>query len=315
MSGSFALALAVNMITAALLVLPAAVALFTVRHGPRGGLLMIAPLVALAGVAAGPTGAAMIAVSMGGVGLALWHYGRRPIRLETLFAGLASIFLLGTVGIFFLAQLLAGVSPLETAYAVLDQIRLSFDVYTRMLTESVGSAQLDRVQQLEAAKAMWVWGMFRLAPSLAVIAAAVLGLGNFLLVRNALPVLFGLELNRWRAPDAAIWAVLGPGLGLLPYLILTLLKKDTGAVLSIFYVSLNLLIIGLAPYLIQGLAVMSFFLKRWRLPRFLRGLTYFIVLSQGLVPMVAALGLMEFWTDFRGRALVPRPRSNDEENQ
>jgi len=315
MSGSFALALAANLITAALLVLPAAVAIFTVRHGPRGGLLMIAPLVALAGFTAGPTGAAVIAASMGGVGLALWHYGRRPIRLETLFAGLASIFLLGTVGIFFLAQFAAGVSPLETAYVVLDQIHLSFDAYTQMLTESVGSAQLDRVQQLEAAKAMWVWGMFRLAPSLAVIAASVLVLVNFLLVRNALPVLFGLELNRWRAPDTAIWAVLGPGLGLLPYLILNLLKKDTGDVMTIFYVSLNLLIIGLVPYLIQGLAVMSFFLKRWRLPRFLRGLTYFIILSQGLVPMVAALGLMEFWTDFRGRALVPRRRPNDEENQ
>ncbi|HPQ68750.1 MAG TPA: DUF2232 domain-containing protein [bacterium] len=315
MSGSIALALAANLITAALLVLPAAVAIFTVRHGPRGGLLMIAPLVALAGFTAGPTGAAVIAASMGGVGLALWHYGRRPIRLETLFAGLASIFLLGTVGIFFLAQFAAGVSPLETAYVVLDQIHLSFDAYTQMLTESVGSAQLDRVQQLEAAKAMWVWGMFRLAPSLAVIAASVLVLVNFLLVRNALPVLFGLELNRWRAPDTAIWAVLGPGLGLLPYLILNLLKKDTGDVMTIFYVSLNLLIIGLVPYLIQGLAVMSFFLKRWRLPRFLRGLTYFIILSQGLVPMVAALGLMEFWTDFRGRALVPRRRPNDEENQ
>ncbi len=315
MSGSFALALAANLITAALLVLPAAVAIFTVRHGPRGGLLMIAPLVALAGFTAGPTGAAVIAASMGGVGLALWHYGRRPIRLETLFAGLASLFLLGTVGIFFLAQFVAGISPLETAYMVLDQIRLSFDVYTRMLTESVGSAQLDRVQQLEAAKAMWVWGMFRLAPSLAVFAASALVLVNFLLVRNALPVLFGLELNRWRAPDAAILAVLGPGLGLLPYLILNLLKKDTGGVMTIFYVSLNLLIIGLVPYLIQGLAVMSFFLKRWRLPRFLRGLTYFIILSQGLVPMVAALGLMEFWTDFRGRALLPRRRPNDEENQ
>jgi hypothetical protein len=35
------------------------------------------------------------------------------------------------------------------------------------------------------------------------------------------------------------------------------------------------------------------------------------VLTQGLVALVPAVGLMEFWTDWRGRALTPR-KENDE---
>jgi len=309
---SMLLAMAYYMIAAALLVFPAVVTIFAMRHGPLAGLLLIAGPSALLLATGGLDAGLIIALGFGGLGLALWHYGKRPIRLELYFATLVSIFLLGTVGVHYLVSALAGYGPIDASYLLLDQIRASYDAYIDLMATNTGGEQLAKLNDLRAAKAIWVWGFFKLMPSFLVLGAAALVLINILLVRHLLPALLGLQLNRWRTPDTAIWVLLIPGLGLLPYLLLRLRGVGDQTVM-LFYFSLNLVIIALIPYLLQGLAVMSFFLKRWRLPRLLRGLTFFLVLSQGLVAAVAALGLMEFWTDLRGRAIAPKPKKDKNE--
>ncbi|MHA1568313.1 MAG: DUF2232 domain-containing protein [Alphaproteobacteria bacterium] len=309
------MAVLANIVAAGLLVFPAVVTVMTIRRGPQLGLLLVMLLVGLAVTAAGLTTGLSIAFGFSGVGLALWYYGKRFIRLERLFGGVVAAFVLGSVGVYFAGSALTGVGPVESAYHILGQIRFSFDAYLELLRQSTGSEQLPQIQSLEAARLIWVWTFFKLMPSLLVVAATGLVLVNILLVRHVLPALLGLQLNRWRAPDQLIWAVLIPGLGLLPYLIGRMRDGGTEAVHTLFFISLNLVIIGLLPYMIQGLAVMAFFLERWRLPRLLRGLTYFLVLTQGLAAVVAALGLMEFWTDFRGRALAPKKEKTEEEDE
>lgn len=295
-----------NLAAAGLMVFPAVVTLMALRRGPLTGVMLVMLLIAGATTLAGWTTGLSISLGFGGLGLALWYFGKRPIRLEVLFAGLASAFILGTAGVHFLGSALAGVDPLDASFALVGQIRASFNAYLELLKQSGGAEQLPRIQALEAARGLWVWTFFRLSPSLLVVSAVGLVLVNVLLVKRVLPALLGLRLNRWRAPDTAIWILLIPGLGLLPYVIARMTSWNQNAVQMLFFTSLNLVIVALLPYLFQGLAVMAFFLERWHLPRMLRGLTYFLVLTQGMIVAVAALGLMEFWVDFRGRSLTAK---------
>ncbi len=320
-SGDAVAYLVMYMLFAGLLVTPALVAGLTARNGWRAGAGVVAALGLAVGGLAAAGGRAMTAeawlgaattLAIGSLGLVLWHFGRKPIRVGRLFAGLAAFFFLSTIGLYLVVQLSAGRSLGDIGDHWRSQIGASFDAYLSLAKLQAGGDQLGDLNLLQAEKAAFVGVFFRLMPSLLVLGVAALVLVNLLLTRRLLPALAGLELNRWRAPDAAIWLVLGPALGLLPFLLLQTAKRDLAAATPIFYISLNLVLMALAPFIIQGLAVMSFFMKRWRFPRFLRGLAYLLLLTQGLIALAPALGLMEFWVDWRGRAAAPKKEDESE---
>jgi uncharacterized protein YybS (DUF2232 family) len=65
-------------------------------------------------------------------------------------------------------------------------------------------------------------------------------------------------------------------------------------------VGLNVLFLVSLVYLLQGLAVMVFFLNRASVPPILRSLAYILLVIQPLILLgVAAFGLFDLWTDFR----------------
>ncbi len=299
-------------IAAGLFVLPAVVAITMLRYGPVVGFVSLGALATLFVFALGPLTGLSLLLGFGGMGLALWHYGRRPIRLEYYFSGLVATFLTGTIGVTAVGFALARIDPIDAGGEVFAQVGLAFDAYLKLLRDNAGLENQAYITQLAAARQTWVWAFFKLTPSMLTAGATAIALINFLLVRRVTPALWGLSLNRWRTPDHAIWAVLAAGLGVLPQLLGPMVGRVWGPAESLFFVAMNVLLIALLPYVIQGLAVISFFLERWRLPRFLRGLTYFLVLTQGLLAAVAALGLMEFWVDLRGRALRPKNQGSTE---
>jgi uncharacterized protein YybS (DUF2232 family) len=95
-------------------------------------------------------------------------------------------------------------------------------------------------------------------------------------------------LNRWRAPDHLIWGVIGCG-GLL-------LIPSEGLRLA----GLNGLFVVLTIYFFAGIAVVSFFFEKRRMPVALRFLFYaLIALQQLLLLLVVALGLFDMWFNFR----------------
>lgn len=302
--------LVANFLFAALLVMPAIIAALANRVGLRlaAGLAVALGLVAslvVEGTSLGSLSVALGAgVGIGGLGLALWYYGRQTMPLGKLFAGLMALLFVGTVGQYLALQLAGGHGLLSIGHAWLGQLYASFDQYLDMLATQVGAEGLGNLNALRAQRFTFVWTLFRLLPALTTFGVAGLVLVNVLLARRLFPALAAHRFNRWRAPDTAIWAVLIPGLGLLPFLIFQMLDRDRSAVTLLFYVSLNVVLIALVPYIMQGMGVLSFFMKRWRVPRLLRGLTYFLIFSQGLVAVVPALGMMEFWTDWRGRTLA-----------
>lgn len=299
-------------IAAGMFVFPAVTAITIMRYGPVIGFATLGLVTALAVGVMGPAGGLSLILGFGGLGVALWHWGRRPIRLELYFAGLVSAFVVGTLGVQVVALLAARIDPVDVALDAYRQVGAAFDAYVQLLRDNTGTDSLAYLNGLVAARHTWVWTFFSLIPALLAAGATALTMLNFLLVRRVTPALWGLALNRWRAPDHAIWAVLAAGLGLLPKFLGPMTGRVWAPAEPLFFIALNVALIALLPYVLQGLAVIAFFLERWRLPRFLRALTYFLLLTQGLLAAVAVLGLMEFWVDLRGRAMRPKDQDTTE---
>ncbi|NOY52541.1 MAG: DUF2232 domain-containing protein [Deltaproteobacteria bacterium] len=69
------------------------------------------------------------------------------------------------------------------------------------------------------------------------------------------------------------------------------------------WVGLNIALIFLLAYLIQGYGILTFFLQRTRLPRIVKGVIYIIFLLQPtLILLLCGAGLFETWFHFRQRA-------------
>jgi uncharacterized protein YybS (DUF2232 family) len=105
---------------------------------------------------------------------------------------------------------------------------------------------------------------------------------------HRLPLPAWHEWSQWKAPDFLVWVVIASGLMLL--LPFGFLKIP----------ALNALMVAGIIYLFHGLAILSFFFERWKLPRIFRAFLYGIVLIQQFFTLGAMLmGLFDMWIDFR----------------
>ncbi|MBN2251676.1 MAG: DUF2232 domain-containing protein, partial [Candidatus Altiarchaeota archaeon] len=96
------------------------------------------------------------------------------------------------------------------------------------------------------------------------------------------------DLSRWKIFDKVVWLVVIAG-------IFIMIPLETLRILG-----LNILIVLLFIYMLQGLAIMSFFFQRKNVPVFMRALGYFLVFAQQfLLLIVAGVGLIDTWVDFR----------------
>ncbi|MFP4032129.1 MAG: DUF2232 domain-containing protein [Desulfococcaceae bacterium] len=135
--------------------------------------------------------------------------------------------------------------------------------------------------------------LLRLLPAMIASAAlfaawASLVMGLSLLRLRGVPVADPGPLNRWRPPDHLIWGVIACGV--------LLLIPHTGLRVA----ALNGLFVLLTVYFFAGIAVVSFFFEKRRLPRPLRALFYALVaIQQPLLLVVVALGLFDMWFNFR----------------
>jgi len=95
-------------------------------------------------------------------------------------------------------------------------------------------------------------------------------------------------LKLWKAPDYLVWGVIGCGLSLfLPH-----------AALKI--IGLNGLLILLTVYFFQGIAIVSFYFDKKRLPRLVRVFLYTLIALQQLILLaVIGLGFFDLWLNFR----------------
>jgi uncharacterized protein YybS (DUF2232 family) len=95
-------------------------------------------------------------------------------------------------------------------------------------------------------------------------------------------------LNVWQAPEYLVWGVIGCGLALfLPSA-------------SIKIIGLNGLLILMAVYFFQGIAIVSYYFNKKQFPRVIRIFLYTLIAVQQLILLaVIGLGFFDMWFNFR----------------
>jgi hypothetical protein len=187
----------------------------------------------------------------------------------------------------------------QSALAFLDaQISREIDQTVTLMGDFAGTEQsADEAAAYREMVASMAAFMHRAYPGMLVVVGAALQLLTvgllILLVRpRALP---GPVFAEWRAPELMIWPLIAAGFGVF---------LATGAAQT---VALNLLVVLLPPYFLQGLAVVECFLGRRGWSPLLRGCTYLLLLVINPLPViVTSVGVFDLWADFR------KPRLNKE---
>ena len=134
----------------------------------------------------------------------------------------------------------------------------------------------------------------QLLPGLLFLTFALIALINILSLRRRFPerrsAWFAIENFRdWKAPEPLVWGLIACGFSLF---------SPVAGIVRL--VAMNLLLIVGAFYFAQGLAVIAFFFHKNNVPRFLRGITYILIVFQQIFTlMVVGLGLFDLWGDFR----------------
>jgi uncharacterized protein YybS (DUF2232 family) len=187
-----------------------------------------------------------------------------------------------------LYSLLTATSPWTVASDYLTKsAQLALSMYNEMGApqEDVGIA----AQSLDEL----VYAALRILPSIVVAATLFLVWTNLLLARYLFRSKqlsypdFG-RLNQWKAPEPLVWAVIASG-------ILLLVGHS-----DLTMIGVNGLIVLMIIYFFQGIAVVSFYLEKKQLPKFLRILLYgLIAMQQLLLLLVIAAGFFDTWIDFR----------------
>jgi uncharacterized protein YybS (DUF2232 family) len=136
--------------------------------------------------------------------------------------------------------------------------------------------------------------ILRLLPALLFLSFAFVALLNILYLGRRFPERraqwFSLQyLREWKGPEPLVWGLIACGFALF-----------VPGVAGVRTVAVNLLLVIGACYFAQGLAVIAFFFHKNKVPRFLRGLTYVLIIFQQIFTLlVVALGLFDLWGDFR----------------
>jgi len=134
----------------------------------------------------------------------------------------------------------------------------------------------------------------QLLPALVFLSFAFMTLVNILYLLRRFPERRGewfslVSLREWKAPEQLVWALIA--CGFIPFI------PGLGSIRSLAF---NLLLVIGAFYFAQGLAVIGFFFAKNKVPRFLRALTYVLIVFQQIFTLVVVgLGLFDLWGDFR----------------
>jgi hypothetical protein len=99
-----------------------------------------------------------------------------------------------------------------------------------------------------------------------------------------------LKLLEFRLPDFVIWVAMGA----------FLLTMENFNVKALEILGLNIVNVCTVLYFFQGLAIIEVSLRSFRAGALLRAVTYLLLVGQ-LFPAVCAIGLIDYWVDFRKR--------------
>jgi len=163
---------------------------------------------------------------------------------------------------------------------------------TLSLYENMGMKQ-ESIQMISTSLENIKYVFIRIIPALVVVSTLFISWINLLLSKsifknwNLFYPDFG-SLKLWKAPELLVWIIIGCG-------ILLLFSNKTFKILG-----LNGLLILITVYFFQGIAIVSFYFEKKKLPRLLRFFLYgLIALQQIVLLVVIGLGFFDMWLNFR----------------
>jgi len=261
--------------------------MFGVKFGLAGGLAVLAiALVALA-LFGGHELAAIYGVFALMAGLILGLLGRVRV-IENLIVIVAAVLLAATAGLSFYFYGSWQAMFADFRAALIEQFASAM-----RLQEQMGMPQ-ESLQMFRERSPQIVETMLQLLPALLFLSFGFITLINILYLGRRFAEhrarWFILEhLREWKGPEPLVWGLIGCGFALF-----------VPGLEAVRAVALNGLVVIGAFYFAQGLAVIAYFFHKNNVPRFLRGMTYLLIVFQQIFTLlVVGLGLFDLWGDFR----------------
>jgi len=196
-----------------------------------------------------------------------------------LIVGAFSLVIYANISNLGLMQLISGYigKNLEMTIALYDRMGMPKESI-KMLSDS-----LDQIRYV----------LVRILPSLCAAGLLLAAWANLLLAKIVLKSKIHayqtvIQLNTWKTPDLLVWGVIGS-------IVMLLLP---GGFLKIL--GLNGMIVFTIIYFFQGIAIISFYFEKKKIPSAIRALLYAtIIIQQILIFAIAGIGFFDVWLDFR----------------
>lgn len=219
-------------------------------------------------------------------------YGTRRLWSSEKIIGLSSL------AVTAISALLIALSFIETKGELIGLLEQDLQGAISAAMTQLGTPSPE-MQEMEASLIALVPLMVRIMPGIIVSCALGISWLNMLVARRycraaALGGFIRDDWTRWKAPEPLVWVVIASGLALL------------APIEDLKYPALNLLVVLGSIYFLQGLAVVSFYFDKWKLPAIFRALIYGILVVQQVGSMATAVvGLFDMWFDFRKMTKKP----------
>lgn len=255
--------------------------LFAARHPattPVWAAVTAAVLMALTGAESAAAFAATVGLATLVIAFGLtrsWSLERTIVTALVLWlSGTAALLVLGTGGVG------------EAAAEARAQLEQAFSM--ALEASRAAGAEANAIELLANERAAVVQSVLQVLPALASLTGGAILCVSIAIARRFVPMFEGFSLRYWRAPDMLIWAFIASGF---------LMLAPVG---GLDLVAANAFVFLLGCYFLQGLAVVTYYLDRFRLPVPLRVGTYALIgIQQLLAAAVLALGIFDLWGDFR----------------
>jgi len=222
------------------------------------------------------------------LGMILSEIFRRKVPIGTsILLGTCLLLLMGLL-VLAVAGLRKNLGPLDMVYAyLLESLEETARIYTRVGADPETAGEFQ--ETLKALKEV----IALIYPSLMIVGSAFVVWLNVIMSRplfhkrNLEVPDFG-ALDQWQSPELMVWGLIAAGFSL--FLSFSPLRL----------VAVNALVVILAIYFFHGLAILLFYLNKYRVPPWMRlGVYALILLQQFLVIGVTMAGLFDQWLDLR----------------
>lgn len=277
-------AVAVNLFT------PLPAAFIGMRFGSKAAGLTVVLTALLVLLSAGQATALMYLVQFGIPGAVLpWMLNRGIAWDKATLAVLWAMVIASLAGLL-IAATIAGQSPVALAGDLIDK---EVAQTRTAMQEMFAVADLPAEQKKEASQALENVALFLQGayPGIAIAVAGMMTLGLVFLLsvlargRYAVP---GRAFPKWKSPEQLVWVLIVAGF----------LVAFVDGVLGTF--ALNLLVILLPVYFLQGLAVIDCYFRRKAFSPIFRAIGYVLLTLVNPLPMVVTgIGVFDLWADFR----------------